>query len=82
MIPGQAKDQEAEPVIKQKQLDGFLTADEVATRLRVSRMTVYRLVHTDELAHVRVGRAVRISEEGLARYIAQGGSEIDRHALR
>ncbi len=36
----------------------FLTVAEVATKMRVSKMTVYRLVHNGELPAVRVGRSV------------------------
>ena len=35
----------------------FLTVAEVATVMRVSKMTVYRLVHSGELPAVRVGRS-------------------------
>lgn len=38
----------------------YLTVAEVAARVRVSKMTVYRLVHTGELAGIRVGRSFRI----------------------
>jgi excisionase family DNA binding protein len=38
----------------------FLTVAEVATVMRVSKMTVYRLVHSGELASVRVGRSFRV----------------------
>src|SRR3954447_6319109 len=41
----------------------FLTVAEVATAMRVSKMTVYRLVHSGELPAVRVGRSFRVSEE-------------------
>jgi excisionase family DNA binding protein len=34
----------------------FLTVAEVAGMMRVSKMTVYRLVHNGELPAVRVGR--------------------------
>jgi excisionase family DNA binding protein len=34
----------------------FLTVAEVASLMRVSKMTVYRLVHNGELPAVRVGR--------------------------
>ena len=37
----------------------FLTVAEVAAVMRVSKMTVYRLVHSGELASVRVGRSFR-----------------------
>lgn len=38
----------------------FLTVAEVAERMRVSRMTVYRLVHSGELPAVRFGRSFRV----------------------
>ena len=38
----------------------FLTVAEVANLMRVSKMTVYRLVHNGELPAVRVGRSFRV----------------------
>ena len=38
----------------------FLTVFEAATILRVSKQTVYRLVHAGDLQAVRVGRSFRI----------------------
>src|SRR5947209_4991864 len=38
----------------------FLTVAEVAAAMRVSKMTVYRLVHNGELPAVRVGRSFRV----------------------
>jgi excisionase family DNA binding protein len=38
----------------------FLTVAEVASLMRVSKMTVYRLVHSGELPAVRVGRSFRV----------------------
>ena len=38
----------------------FLTVAEVAALMRVSKMTVYRLVHNGELQAVRVGRSFRV----------------------
>lgn len=40
----------------------FLTVAEVADMMRVSNMTVYRLVHSGELPAVRFGRSFRIPE--------------------
>src|SRR4029079_17452144 len=37
----------------------FLTVAEVASIMRVSKMTVYRLVHSGELEAIRVGRSFR-----------------------
>jgi excisionase family DNA binding protein len=38
----------------------FYTVAEVAARMRVSKMTVYRLVHAGELPAARVGRSFRV----------------------
>jgi excisionase family DNA binding protein len=37
--------------------------------MRVSKMTVYRLVHGGELPAVRVGRSFRVSEEDVNEYL-------------
>ncbi|MFP5297724.1 MAG: helix-turn-helix domain-containing protein [Actinomycetota bacterium] len=47
----------------------FATVAEVAKRLRVSNMTVYRLVKSGQLPAVRVGRGYRIRETDLQRYL-------------
>jgi excisionase family DNA binding protein len=48
----------------------FVTVAEVATQLRVSNMTVYRLVQAGHLPAVRVGRSYRIREDDVDRYLA------------
>jgi excisionase family DNA binding protein len=47
----------------------FVTVNEVAEALRVSRMTVYRLIKQGELPALRVGRGYRIREEDVHRYL-------------
>ena len=47
----------------------FLTVVEVADLMRVSRMTVYRLVHAGELPAVRVGRSFRVPQDALDAYL-------------
>lgn len=47
----------------------FLTVNEVAELMRVSRMTVYRLVHSGELPAVRVGRSFRVPQDALDAYL-------------
>jgi excisionase family DNA binding protein len=49
----------------------FLTVAEVATLMRVSRMTVYRLVHGGVLPAVRVGRSFRVPEQAVHDYLRQ-----------
>src|SRR3954462_1459934 len=43
----------------------FLTVAEVAAVMRVSKMTVYRLVHSGELPAVWVGRSFRVPEDAV-----------------
>jgi excisionase family DNA binding protein len=47
----------------------FLTIAEVASAMRVSKMTVYRLVHSGELPAVRVGRSFRVTEQAVHSYL-------------
>ncbi|MBI2237730.1 MAG: helix-turn-helix domain-containing protein [Actinobacteria bacterium] len=47
----------------------FVTVNEVADLLRVSRMTVYRLIRQGDLPAVRVGRGYRLPEEAVHRYL-------------
>ena len=47
----------------------FLTIAEVAAMIRVSKMTVYRLVHNGELPAVRVGRSFRVTEDDVNEYL-------------
>ncbi|MFT4229416.1 MAG: helix-turn-helix domain-containing protein [Microbacterium sp.] len=55
----------------------FLTVAEVADIMRVSKMTVYRLVHAGELPAVRFGRSYRVPESAvtaaLERPVAEAG---------
>ena len=47
----------------------FLTVAEVAAMMRVSKMTVYRLVHSGELPAVRVGRSFRVPQDAVHGYL-------------
>lgn len=47
----------------------FLTVAEVAQLMRVSKMTVYRLVHSGELPAVRVGRSFRVHSKAVHDYL-------------
>lgn len=47
----------------------FLTVGEVAATLRVSTMTVYRLINAGQLPAVRIGRSFRVREGELDRYL-------------
>jgi excisionase family DNA binding protein len=47
----------------------FLTVAEVAAVMRVSKMTVYRLVHSGELPAIRVGRSFRVPAQAVHDYL-------------
>jgi excisionase family DNA binding protein len=46
-----------------------MTVLEVAQVLRVSKMTVYRLIRQGDLPAVRIGRGFRIREDDVHRYL-------------
>ncbi|WP_245177472.1 helix-turn-helix domain-containing protein [Geodermatophilus sp. DF01-2] len=54
----------------------FLTVAEVASMMRVSKMTVYRLVHAGELSAVRVGRSFRVPERAVQDYLRDAYTDI------
>lgn len=47
-----------------------MTVGEVASVLRVSNMTVYRLINAGQLPAVRIGRSFRVHEDDLDQYLA------------
>lgn len=47
----------------------LLTVAEVAAQLRVSTMTIYRLIRSGELPAVRVGRNYRVRADELEAYL-------------
>ncbi|MEA2827851.1 MAG: hypothetical protein QOG43_2290 [Actinomycetota bacterium] len=53
----------------------FLTVAEVAGILRVSTMTVYRLIKAGNLAAVRVGKSYRVREDDVDTYLARSYTE-------
>ena len=55
----------------------FLTVAEVAEVMRVSKMTVYRLVKSHAIAAVRVGRSFRVPEAAVEQYLK--GAVVDGH---
>lgn len=54
----------------------FLTVAEVAEIMRVSKMTVYRLIHAGDLASVRVGRSFRVPEKAVKDYLDSSYYEV------
>ncbi|MGH2700289.1 MAG: helix-turn-helix domain-containing protein [Actinomycetota bacterium] len=49
----------------------FVTVAEVAKQLRVSNMTVYRLIKAGQMRAVRVGRGYRLREDDVRKYLHQ-----------
>ena len=49
----------------------FLKVVEVAAALRVSRMSVYRLIHAGDLEAVRFGRNFRVPEHAVNAYLRE-----------
>jgi excisionase family DNA binding protein len=50
----------------------LLTVNEVANILRVSNMTVYRLVKSGQIPAIRVGKNYRIKESDVNKYLSRG----------
>lgn len=55
----------------------YLTVREVSDQLRLSRMTVYRLMESGEMPSLRVGRNLRIPAEDLKEYISSNTTGIE-----
>jgi excisionase family DNA binding protein len=69
---GEASDHEGVPrAVRMSSLSEvkLMTVAEVAAIMRVSKMTVYRLVHSEELLSVRVGRSFRVPEHAVHDYL-------------
>jgi excisionase family DNA binding protein len=47
----------------------YMTVAEVAVRMRVSRATIYRLVHNGELPRMKVGKILRVPRAAVADFI-------------
>lgn len=55
----------------------LLTVGEVATLMRVSNMTVYRLIKAGQLAAIRVGKNYRIRRTDIDRYLTERSVNIE-----
>ena len=58
--------------MEQQSAPRFMTVTEVADIMRVSKMTVYRLIHSGEMPAIRVGKSVRVPEAAVAQMIQAG----------
>jgi excisionase family DNA binding protein len=54
----------------------FLTVAEVAKLMRVSKMTVYRLVHAGELPAVRFGHSYRVPESAVTELVQRPVADV------
>ncbi|HEX2241583.1 MAG TPA: helix-turn-helix domain-containing protein [Actinomycetota bacterium] len=61
-------------------LDDLLTVGEVAQIMRVSNMTVYRLIKSGQLAAIRVGKNYRIRRRDVDRYLSERAVRIQEQA--
>jgi excisionase family DNA binding protein len=64
---------EAQPFVA----GGLLTVAEVAAAMRVSNMTVYRLIKVGDLPAVRVGKNYRIRETDVERYLSERSVRVE-----
>lgn len=53
----------------------FLTVGEVADYMRLSRMTVYRMIERGEMPALRVGRSFRVPRVAIEQIVSQTMSE-------
>lgn len=54
----------------------YMTPADVAADLRVSSMTVYRLIHSGDLPAVRIGRNFRVAAVDLDAFLSEQGASI------
>lgn len=52
----------------------LMCADEVASKLKVCKATVYKMVKTGQIEAVHMGRLVRITPESYAAFVAKHGA--------
>ncbi|MEX2458032.1 MAG: helix-turn-helix domain-containing protein [Actinomycetota bacterium] len=57
--------------------DRLLTVGEVAGSMRVSNMTVYRLIKSGQLAAIRVGKNYRIRESDVESYLSERSVRVE-----
>jgi excisionase family DNA binding protein len=57
--------------------DRLLTVGEVAATMRVSNMTVYRLIKAGQLAAIRVGKNYRIRESDVNKYLSDRSVNVE-----
>ena len=58
--------------VRERPRQRLLTVNEVADILRVSNMTVYRLIKGGQIPAIRVGKNYRIKEADVNKYLTRG----------
>lgn len=58
--------------------DRLLTVVEVASLMRVSNMTVYRLIKSGQMAAIRVGKNYRIRESDVNLYLSDRAVHVEQ----
>lgn len=59
----------------QQERPQFVTVAEVAELMRVSKMTVYRMIHAGDLPAIRVGKSFRVPQLAVTQMIDAGLSD-------
>ena len=59
-------------IMAQQQAPRFVTVAEVAELMRVSKMTVYRMIHAGDIPAVRVGKSFRVPAAAIDQMMGQG----------
>ena len=62
--------------MEQQSAPRFMTVTEVADIMRVSKMTVYRLIHSGEMPAIRVGKSFRVPEAAVGQIIQAGRADL------
>lgn len=52
----------------------LITVDDVAARTSLSRMTIYRLIHSERLRAYRIGRSFRIDPRDVVSLVRDGNT--------
>ncbi len=66
-----------DPMVQPQFEDLLLTVDEVARLMRVSNMTVYRLIKSGQMAAIRVGKNYRIRRRDVERYLSDRAVRVE-----
>ena len=53
----------------------YMTPMEIAKALRISKMSVYRMIHSGELSHVKVGTQYRVFKTSFEALVRKGTNE-------